>query len=80
MDRRWFANDKDQASTRELLHSNKVFLDKMKEVCYTKIKELEKSRRNKPDYSKGDWLATQSDMNGYLRCLHDLTTLLNIED
>ena len=69
----------DKKAMEELLHANKLFLDKFSELCYTRIKELEKARRKDPDYTDSNWATKQADMNGYIRAMHDMTELLKLD-
>lgn len=80
MNRRWTIGEEDLKSIKELLYSNKIFLDKFKKVCYTRIKELEKAKCRTPDYEDSNWAIKQADMNGYIRSLHDMINLLDLEE
>lgn len=71
---------KDKEKVKELLYQNKNVLDKLQQICYSKIKAAEKKRRSGANLQNPNWAYEQADMNGYLRCLYELEELFTLQD
>ena len=79
MHRSWYT-PQEKKEIEELLYSNKILLDKMKTICYDKIKEKERTRRGSQTYDCPNWAEQQADLNGYLRCLYELEQLFTLDE
>ena len=49
MHRDWLTHEEKQEMI-QLLNENKVLLDKLKQMCYSRLKDKEKTRRSKANY------------------------------
>jgi len=76
----WFQdikNPEDQKNFKKSVIGSKIVLDKLKEVCYTKIKNGESS--NVSDYDSPSWALRQADKVGYARALTEMIGILTID-
>lgn len=77
MQTQWFNNlpKSEQEDFKKTVLASQVVVDRLKEMCYNKIKNEEVS-----DYDTPSWAYKQADRNGYVRAYKELITLLTFSD
>lgn len=61
---------------KKIIVNSNFLLDKLKEICYNKIEELE--RVNKPDYNNPGWVYEQAHRNGEANAYRAIIELCTI--
>jgi hypothetical protein len=80
MKTKWFQHlqdPEDRKKFRDSVENSKYVLDRLKEICYNSIQEVEKSSTE--DYRKASWAFYQADKVGYVRALRDIISLLQLD-
>lgn len=76
----WFKGltGQDKQKRQEIVLSNKIVLDILKEILYNRVREVEKSSLD--DYESPSWAYRQADKNGQLRTLKEVIQYLEVDD
>lgn len=74
----WLAGLKEpeRSQFKQTVIGSKKVLDKAREIVYNIVKEAEKVRIS--DYDSPSWSHKQADQNGYVRALHEVMLLLEV--
>jgi hypothetical protein len=77
---RWTANlsAENRQNFDEMLSNSKIILDRLKEICYNMVNELETKVSN--DYDNPNWALRTADSVGYKRALERVIMLLTPAD
>lgn len=77
----WSAHlpDADKAEFEKYVSNSKALLDRLRELLVRKIESAEKDRIDKGGYENASWPYKQADINGYVRALHEVKQLINLE-
>ena len=75
----WFQHLKDplqQAQFKKDVELSEKVLDRLKQICYTKVKVESKIS----DYDSPAWAYRQADLLGYNRALNEIIELISLSD
>ena len=79
MQSRWFSHlksEKERQSFKEYIESSSIVLDRLRELVYNTIKELEIKTN---DYSSPSWAYLQAHQNGRREALEEIIKLVTLE-
>jgi len=77
---RWtqhLSSPEDRQKFKQSVENSKYVLDRLKEICYNIIQEVEKSTT--VDYTKASWAYYQADKLGQVRALKQIIELLQLD-
>ena len=67
------------SARRELVNNSSLVLGELRKVLERKLREVEATRQAKPDYAQTSWAYLQADLNGEIRGIKYVLSLLDLE-